>query len=110
MCSRFCLSLVLGGALVVGAAAMGGSPPPTPERPQPPSRLVVPRRTAAPVRRFATEMPIDMVIVIPENQLPSGAGLPPLPGPELRVDAPNARLRTYVTPMPIVPHGVTPSV
>jgi hypothetical protein len=112
MRTQFCLSFVLCGSVVaVTAAAVEGpaTPAAPPGNPQP--RVFVPPRPARPASAtpFATNMPIDMVRIVPEAQVLPGRELPPMPGPDLRITAPYARLRTYVTSMPIISHGGAPA-
>jgi hypothetical protein len=53
-------------------------------------------------------MPMDLVRIITPNEQGGGA-LAPMPRAEVRIVAPNARVRDYFTQMPIIVHGTPPA-
>src|SRR3954470_8843817 len=97
---RLCLPLVVSGVVAAVAVAAVQTPVPTPPSPNNPRprALVPPRSTpAVPLTRFHTDMPIDMVRIVPEGRVLPGADATPTPRSGPSVDAPNARLRSYAT-------------
>jgi hypothetical protein len=50
-------------------------------------------------------MPMDLVRIIAPNQRETSGAEPPIARADVRIVGPNARVRDYVTPMPIVLDG-----
>jgi hypothetical protein len=115
------ITLVVGVAGAAGAGVLaprGGAPPATPDLrgftippaipdlrgftlPSTPVPQVLPRT------EFHTDMPMDLVRIITPDA-PSGGALPPMPRAEVRIVAPDARVRDYFTQMPIISGGLRP--
>ena len=67
-----------------------------------------PHPQSPPRVEFHTDMPMDLVRIITPNEK-SGGALPPMPRAEVRIVAPNARVRDYFTQMPMIVHGAPPA-
>jgi hypothetical protein len=98
------IASVASGVAAAAPPALFPHAPPGLLGPRGPAPLTRPMPLGPPRVEFHTDMPMDLVWIIAPNAQNVGA-LPAMPRAEVRIVAPNAHVREYVTPMPIIMHG-----